>query len=203
MNPGVNRLAPTMVCALAAFALALPAVAHAKGPVRAFSFGGDVRRPYAPRGGSVTTFGGDVRIGSVEGPLRALTFGGDVDVDTLASSARITTFGGAVRFYLAAADAAEKISVRTYGGDVRIELDPDLDATIEIEQVCRRGDRCHVASDVPLTESVGKWKRRLFGGVRRTVRSTATIGDGKGANVRIRVEGADVTLMREAVVAQR
>jgi len=187
----------------AALALSGCATSRLGQRLHARSFGGDIRLSDAPDGGSVMVFGGDVHIGAVGGRLRALAFGGDVVLDTLAGDARIATFGGKVALRVAPEAEGQFVSIRTFGGDVRLVLDPDLGAAIDIEQVSQRGNSSRIESDVPLHRSTGPWRHRLFGGMRRTVHASGIIGDG-GTRIRVRVYGGDVSIVRpERVVASR
>lgn len=182
-----------------AMALALAGCGSTRmgGRLHARSFGSDVRLAEAPEGGSVMTFGGDVRIGAVGGSIRAMTFGGDVELDTLGGGARIATFGGKVVLGLTPEAQGQLVSIRTFGGDVRLAIDPALGAAVDIEQVSQRGEESHIESDFPLDESVGPWRHRLFSGTRRTVHARGTIGGG-GTRIRVRTFGGDVTLTRAA-----
>lgn len=162
------------------------------------SFGGVVDVARAPLGARIRSFGGEVRFGATQGTVEVTSFGGDVEIDSLGGDARLSSYGGDVNVSLADvhARAVRRIVLRSFGGDVHLNIPRDFDATIEVHASCRPGheDRCGVrGSDLGFRET-RRTSRSLFR-KREVLDARAKMGDGRH-QVIVRLEEARIVIRR-------
>ena len=162
------------------------------------SFGGNVDVARALRGAKIRSFGGEVRFGSTQGTVEVTSFGGNIQIDALGGDARLTSFGGEVDVSLADLPTAtvRQIVLRSFGGDVHLNLPNDFGATIEVHATCRPGreDRCGVrGSDLDFHET-RHVSRTLFR-KRDVLDATAKVGNGRN-HVIVRLEESRIVVRR-------
>jgi len=166
------------------------------------SFGGDINVAHASSGAHLRAFGGNVRLGETDGLVWVSSYGGRIEIESLAGSARLTSRGGGVEVTVAdkAQEKSRSIRIRSYGGEVALQLPEDFDATIEIRsrRPVDRPEQCEVRSDFALQESsrrVRTLSTLLRSFEERT--ATATLGNGRH-RISIETDGGDVELRRES-----
>lgn len=157
--------------------------------------GGSVTLTTVENGASISTGGGAIRIGTSNGDLTANTGGGDISVATLRGSGVLSTGAGDVTVNVSG-EGSHKVQVTSGNGRVILTLPPDISARLHIETAYTRDHGpTRIDSDwkVAVTET-REWDS-TEGTPRRYVRTTGTIGSGKGL-IKVRTVNGDVVIRR-------
>lgn len=170
------------------------------GMVHVRKAGGPIDLAEAPYGATISTGGGDIRIGGGAGMVDAHTGGGDIEIGPIAGSVRAGTGAGKVRVTLVDAQGAEQsVEIRSGTGQVTIELPAGFGGAIELETAYTRsfGRATRIESPWELErEETTAWESNR-GTPRRFVRARGMAGGGGGL-IRVTTVNGDIILRRAA-----
>ncbi len=152
----------------------------------------------APHGATISTGGGDIRVGRGAVMVDAHTGGGDIEIGPVAGSVRAGTGAGKVRVTLVDAQGAEQsVEIRSGTGQVIVELPANFNGKIELETAYTRafGRATRIESPWDLErEETTAWESNR-GTPRRFVRARGVTGSGGGI-VRVNTVNGDIILRR-------
>ncbi|MEP7346306.1 MAG: M56 family metallopeptidase [Gemmatimonadaceae bacterium] len=159
--------------------------------------GGRITLDRAPRGGTLHTGGGNIRVGGSSGLLSVNTGGGSIELREVAGDAKATTGAGDVTITIVNADGSEhSIEVRSGKGRVVLELPQTLSARFDLETAYTEGfGPTSIESDWKVDrEETTDWDDSE-GTPRKYVRARGTFGSGAGL-IRVRTVNGDITVRR-------
>jgi beta-lactamase regulating signal transducer with metallopeptidase domain len=163
--------------------------------------GGTITLAEAPHGAVLSTGGGAIEVGRAAGLVSATTGGGDITLGPVNGSAEAHTGAGDVTVRIVGrGDARHDVYVTTGNGRADVWLPDDISARLELETAYTnnfyRATRIGSDWDIPVRETAD-WDDRE-GTPRRYVRSTTTLGGGRGL-VRVRVVNGDIRVHKYKV----
>jgi hypothetical protein len=173
-----------------------PSKTVARGAIHAEKAGGEIVLTEAPNGASLSTGGGDIRVGRGGGLIKATTGGGDIEIGPVAGSVTARTGAGEVHVSLSPTEHEQEVTVVSGLGRVIVDLPASFDGRFELETAYTRPKSpTRIECPWPLEhEPTTDWDSRK-GTPRRYVRAHGTVGQGKGL-VRVYTVNGDVVIRR-------
>jgi DUF4097 and DUF4098 domain-containing protein YvlB len=167
--------------------------------VNVSTMGGDINVDEAPAGASVSTMGGDVSIHSAGNYVKASTMGGDVQVDAIDGWVKASTMGGDVTVTMVGDPAKGKrdVDLSSMGGDITLTVPAGLSMKFDIEIVYTKKAKEHpkIVSDFPMKiDETPEWEHH-FGGDRKHIYGTGTVGAGDNV-IKIKTNNSNIYLKK-------
>jgi hypothetical protein len=160
--------------------------------------GGAIRLDRLPRGGRLTTGGGDIKVGETGGNTLVSTGGGNITLGPVRGMVEAFTGAGDVEITVPSTGGeAVDISVTTGKGRVIINLPADASVVLDLDAAYTRSAKnpAKIDSDFTLTRTAPDEWDSSVGSPRRHVRGTGTIGSGAG-RIRVRTVNGDIIIRR-------
>jgi hypothetical protein len=119
------------------------------GSLNARTEGGDILVQAANKGGIITTGGGIIRLLYTNGPTRLMSGGGDIVVRQASASVSAETRSGDITITLDPSSKSERISAKTYKGNVLLNVTPRFAGDIDATVITNNPDTNRFKSDFP------------------------------------------------------